>query len=739
MTETRPTEATSTTRRRFPRLLARAADAVRAWGPGSATPAGIRQLHLLVALIAPALMMATIVFMADRQNIDARAAEMRRAESMQSYLVDRIAMSGVDNANWDEAYRHIVWTLDRGWIDNSLGPDAYGTIDFQDIFILGPSGETLYASLHGQVVAASAVDMLGAQFGYLLGRAEAAAGPNGAAAMISVAGRPAMASLVRVRPVDQSMIRPGDPVRWMLIINHLDGRALAEIERATGFRNLRVVATDARALASAPVLGVDGQPIARIAWDSDMPGFDSALDVLPIAGIVFLLLAYAGIVGASTARRRAEELVASRTEAMQLARVDALTELTNRRGFAQRAAAALAAGDEVALVYLDLDGFKEVNDAFGHGVGDALLVEAARRLREVSPTEPSRFGGDEFAVLVHGRRAIAGRARALAQTIVERFAEPLAAEGHKIYVGASVGVAVGGRGIGADELVRRGDVAMYAAKAAGKGRWRLYEPAMEEGREQRRRIAAELRESLAAGGIEVQFQPVVRASDEHVVGAEALARWRSPTLGAIDPDRFIAIAEEAGLISDLTRQVLRRACREAAGWRVDISVNLSAAEVWDLAFADELVAILRDTGMPPERLILEITESRLIRDVEATAATLGVLRGLGVRIVLDDFGTGFASLQQLGRLPLDGLKLTRAFLVSAAGEQAGDAAAAVVKLAAALRLPVVAEGVETRAQAEAFRAAGCALLQGWLYGRPMGASAFAERLRRAADAEPSAA
>jgi diguanylate cyclase (GGDEF)-like protein len=470
-----------------------------------------------------------------------------------------------------------------------------------------------------------------------------------------------------------------------------------------------------------------------------MPGFDSAIDVLPIAGIVFLLLAYAGIVGASTARRRAEELVASRAEAMQLARVDALTELTNRRGFAQRVEAALAAGDEVALVYLDLDGFKEVNDAFGHGVGDALLVEAARRLREVSPTEPSRFGGDEFAVLVHGRRAIAGRARALAQMIVDRFSEPLQAQGRKVYVGASVGVATGGRGIDADELVRRGDVAMYAAKAAGKRRWRIYDPAMEEGREQRRRIAAELRESLAADGIEVQFQPVVRARDERIVGAEALARWKSPTLGAIDPDRFIAIAEEAGLISELTRRVLRRACQQAAGWEVDISVNLSAAEVWDLAFADELVAILRDTGMRPERLILEITESRLIRDVESTAATLGVLRGLGVRIALDDFGTGFASLQQLGRLPLDGLKLTRAFLVSAAGDQSADAAAAVVKLAGALGLPVVAEGVETRAQAEAFRAAGCALLQGWLYGKPMSAAAFAERLRRAADAEPSAA
>ncbi|MCA3255218.1 MAG: EAL domain-containing protein [Alphaproteobacteria bacterium] len=739
MTGRRTTAETDGRSTRFPRLAARVADAVRAWGPGSATPAGIRQLHLLVALIAPALMLATIVFMADRQNIDARAAELRRADSVQTYLVDRIELSGVDNANWDEAYRHIVKDFNRDWIDSSLGPDAYGTIDFQDVFILGPSGETLYASLRGRVVAASAVDMLGAQFGYLLGRAETAVAPDGAAAMISLSGRPAMASLVRIQPIDTALAGPGDPVRWLLVVKHLDDKTLAEISKASGFRNLRVIATDARAPVSAPVLGIDDRPIARLAWDSDMPGFASAVDVLPIAGIVFLLLAYAGIVGASTARRRAEELVASRAEAMQLARVDALTELTNRRGFAQRVAAALAAGDEVALVYLDLDGFKEVNDAFGHSIGDALLVEAARRLRDVSPTEPSRFGGDEFAVLIHGRRAIAGRARALAQTIVDRFAEPLEAEGHKVYVGASVGVAVGGRGIDADELVRRGDVAMYAAKAAGKRRWRLYEPALEEGRDQRRQIAAELRESLAAGGIEVQFQPVVRASDERIVAAEALARWKSPTLGAIDPDRFIAIAEEAGLISDLTRQVLRRACEEAAGWRVDISVNLSAAEVWDLAFADELVRILRDTGMPPERLILEITESRLVRDIGATAATLGMLRDLGVRIALDDFGTGFASLQQLGRLPLDGLKLTRAFLVSAAGAQAADAAAAVVKLAAALGLPVVAEGVETRSQADAFRAAGCTLLQGWLFGKPMSAAAFADRLARADAGESTAA
>lgn len=701
------------------------------WGPGSATADGIRQLHVLMALVAPALMFATIWFMADQQNVDTRRVEMVRAQNMQSYLLNRIRLLGADNANWNDAFEAAVLSVDTEWMDGNWGPDAYGTAEYDDAFLVGDRGETYYASIKGVRSTEAAQDLIGPALKDMISRASRAALPSGAAGFVRYGGGVAVASATRVkragRPPD-----PAQPVRYLVILRRLDPGALAEIGQAAAFRNLRALPVAARSDTAIAIRDVRGFRVGALAWESDAPGYETAIGVLPIAVLVFALLAYAGFVGASTARRRAEELLVSQRQALRLAHRDMLTDLPNRRAFAESLDRALGTGGHVAMLYMDLDGFKEVNDAFGHAVGDALLVQASRRIEAEGGenVELARFGGDEFAVMMTGAN-LQERARLFAQALVDSFQVPIEAAGRQVYVGASIGLAIGSiPTTDGAELIRRADVAMYAAKAAGKRRWKLYDDGMDRGRAVRRQIAAELRLALASGDVLVSYQPVVQASDRRIVAAEALARWSSPTLGIIDPVLFISVAEESGMISELTRQVLRQACRAALAWDIVVSVNLSAAEVWDLAFADELLRILAETGLPANRLELEITESYLVTEPTAAAATLSVLRSLGVKIVLDDFGMGFASLGQLRRLPLDRIKLTNEFLTEiATGGNASEVATAIVALARALNLPVTAEGVETEAQADLLQTAGCTHFQGWLFGKPMAAATLTRRLR----------
>ena len=719
----------SSTARRARSPLRRVLFSVSNWRPGSASAAGVRQLYLLVALVAPALMFAAIWFMASQQNRDALRAEAARAASVQSYMLDRIALLGADNANWNEAYQHAGLRTDPDWIDGAWGPEAFGTIDLHDAYLLDDKGNTLYASILGKRSGLTAAQLLTNGLPELVAAAAGASPPRGAVGFARYADGLAIVNVTRIRPISE-ITDPAVPPRYLMMVKRIDPTALADVERASGFRDLAVSTAPVEGV-STPLRDVSSRIVGMLAWRSDAPGYASAMAVLPIALLVFALLAYAGFVGASNARRRAEELLVSQRQALRMAHRDPLTDLPNRRAFADSLDAAIAAGDAVAMLYMDLDGFKEVNDAFGHSVGDALLAQAGRRIAAESGAGVAiaRFGGDEFAVLLKGPE-IEERARRLAQLLVDSFTAPIEAAGRHVYAGASIGVSLGGDGIDGTELIRRSDVAMYAAKAGGKRRWRMYDEGMDRGRAVRRQIADELRQALASGDVLVSFQPVVEAMTGKIVGAEALARWSSPTLGIIDPVLFISVAEESGMISDLTRQVLRQACRSAVNWDISVSVNLSAAEVWDLAFADELLRILGETGLPASRLELEITESYLVKEPQAAADTLAMLRSLGVKIALDDFGMGFASMGQLRRLPLDRIKLTHEFLAEIAkGGNASEVATAFVALARAFDLPVTAEGVETEAQAELLRAAGCTHMQGWLFGKPMAAATLTKRLR----------
>ncbi len=437
-----------------------------------------------------------------------------------------------------------------------------------------------------------------------------------------------------------------------------------------------------------------------------------------------------------------------------MAHHDGLTDLPNRGLFAERLDAGLARlrGESrlednrptlagaglVAVLFIDLDNFKDVNDTLGHATGDTLLRMVAARIGACLRAEDTlaRLGGDEFAILLEDLPD-AEQATAIARRVIEVVSEPFSLAGHETLVGASIGIALCASG---DEdarpasLLRQADMALYQAKARGRGRFSFFQAGLSAELERRKDMERELRRAVADGGLEVHFQPIVAVSRARIVGAEALVRWRHPRHGMIAPSEFIPLAEQAGLIHDLGAWVLRTACAEAARWGGGdggprLAVNLSPEQVRQPGLIEVVTAALAETGLPADRLELEITEGVLLHDTSATLATLARLRTLGVGVSLDDFGTGFSSLSYLRRFPFSKLKIDRSFVAGMAGD-AGAAAIvrAVTTLGRSLSMRVVAEGIETEEQLALLGAMGCDEVQGYLLGRPGPAAAFAAML-----------
>ncbi|KAA2236633.1 EAL domain-containing protein [Salinarimonas soli] len=404
---------------------------------------------------------------------------------------------------------------------------------------------------------------------------------------------------------------------------------------------------------------------------------------------------------------------------------DSLTDLPNRALFRHRLNQQLAesrrTGASVALLYLDLDRFKTVNDTLGHLAGDALLRETARRMAGALRLEDTlaRLGGDEFAVLQAGDASPA-RTRALAERLVEAVSEPFGVAGRSVSVGLSVGIALSpGDGTDADELFKNADLALYRAKMAGRNTYRFYEPAMDEAQQERQALELDLRQALARGEFALHYQPLLDLASGRISGCEALVRWHHRTRGMIPPGAFIALAEETRLIVPLGEWVLREACREAATWSepMRISVNVSAVQFRQPGLVQGVMSALAASGLPPERLELEITETVLIHEGEALK-TLHQLRGLGVRIALDDFGTGYSSLSYLRRFPFDKIKIDRSFVKEIDNPDTAAIVRAMVGLGSRLGIAITAEGVETQAQLDQVRAEGCTEAQGYLISRP---------------------
>jgi diguanylate cyclase (GGDEF)-like protein/PAS domain S-box-containing protein len=409
---------------------------------------------------------------------------------------------------------------------------------------------------------------------------------------------------------------------------------------------------------------------------------------------------------------------------------DPLTGLPNRLLFVDRLEHALTRarrpGSSLAVYFCDVDDFKNINDGLGHETGDELLMALPPRLREAlrASDTVARFGGDEFVILCEDLGSEA-EAEQIAERITAAFALPFGVAGREHHLSVSVGVVfVRGGQASAPEVLRDADAAMYRAKGGGKGRFEVFDARMRASLVERLQIEEDLRRALERDELRLHYQPVVSLPDGAIVGAEALVRWEHPERGLLAPAAFIAVAEESGLIVPLGTWVLGEACRQAAAWRRTVSVNLSARQISHSDVAELLERTLRETGLDPALVELELTESVLME--QAAMRTLVRLRELGVRLVLDDFGTGYSSLSYLKRFPIDALKIDREFIDGLGAEPEATAiVSAVLSMAQALELDVVAEGVETEAQLAWLRERGCGFAQGYLLGRPVPAAELA--------------
>ena len=410
-----------------------------------------------------------------------------------------------------------------------------------------------------------------------------------------------------------------------------------------------------------------------------------------------------------------------------MARHDALTNLPNRTLFRERLEAALlrtGRGEQVAVLCLDLDRFKAVNDTLGHPIGDELLREIAVRLLDCvrEGDTVARLGGDEFAIIQAAKDLVVGQVATLANRLVETLCEPYTIKGHQIVTGTSIGISFAPNdGVDPDELLRSADLALYRAKLDGRGVYRFFEPGMDARAQARRMMELQLRSALAREEFELYYQPIHNLKSGRITTFEALIRWNHPVHGMVQPGEFIPLAEETGLIVSLGDWVLRKACADAAAWSrpVAVAVNISPVQFKGRNLYDSAVAALADSGLPANRLELEITEAVLLQQTESTLATLHRLRDLGVRISMDDFGTGYSSLSYLRSFPFDRIKIDRSFTKDIdTREDAAAIVRAVAGLGTSLGIPTIAEGVETAEQLNLLRKEGCSEVQGFHFGKP---------------------
>jgi len=436
--------------------------------------------------------------------------------------------------------------------------------------------------------------------------------------------------------------------------------------------------------------------------------------------VVWLAVAMHGLRGVVHER---EELAGKLRERSER---DDLVGLLNRSTFISRVQAALDAGDVPAVLFIDLDDFKVINDTWGHTRGDAALVEIAGRITATlyPPNIAARLGGDEFGVLLPAGDVAA--ARAVARRLLVNFTRPVSIEGRSSQIEASIGISAGSQGRTAEELIREADVAMTIAKEQGKSRFVVFEPARHGGVIRKMGLRGELEQAIAAKQFTVVYQPIVTMPDRTVSDCEALVRWQHPTRGLLAPAEFIDIAEETGLIVHLGRWLLQEACGEAAEWQdrlgdraPGIAVNVSALQVRQPGFAADVRAVLALSGLDPHRLVVELTESVII-EVGSAISLISQLSEIGVRIAIDDFGTGYSSLAYLASYPVNVLKIDRSFVSGLdTGPREARLVSAIIALGKDLDLSVIAEGVETEEQCTMLLEHGCKSFQGYFFAQPM--------------------
>jgi diguanylate cyclase (GGDEF)-like protein len=687
---------------------------------------------LLVVFALMAMMVASIVLMAlDRvahyaNHLDEERSRETLVGAIQTFE-HQLGATLIDYTAWDDAAENAYVHRDLAWMVSNFGDMTFDSDLFDVAIVLDAKGSPLMAYSDGQPVEGDArgfltADLIGLFDSVRLGQTRHI--PQALGFIRTQKGIGA-AGVALIRPKSGVVGQPPENHLYLAFIRHLMPLTVERISEAYVLPGLVLVPPSSRRTA-VELAAPSGQVIASLAWTPRAPGDQSRQQVEPlmtaalvIVTVYCLLLV---VIGNSEMRRvRADE-----ADAVRLAQTDRLSGLLNRAGLhhllEEEVRRAYETRADVALLYLDLDGFKEVNDAYGHATGDRLIRAVSAGLTVLVGDEAglARIGGDEFGIVLSGADA-RERALALASSILAFFDQPLALGERTVVVGCSIGLCVSENGIvdGA-ELTRRADMAMYSSKDGGRGRWTVYDPQMDEERELRNLLELDLRASIGRGDIEVVYQPVVDSKTFALVGVEALARWTRAGHGPVSPDVFIPIAETSGLIDQLGLCVLRKSLMQLRQWPdLKLSVNVSPGQFRDPAFVDHVAQVFEEAEIDPGRVVLEMTETYFVQSPERARLALERLRNFGLRIALDDFGAGFSSVGYLRQFGFDRMKIDRS-LVQALdrGHRAVEMLQATVALARSLGIPVTAEGVETEQQAVILRLAGCDQLQGYLFGRP---------------------
>ncbi len=702
-------------------------------------------LPVVVGVAVVAALVASFLFWSTAEANQAAAERQRRiAATILNHTIQSVAHDQEGATVWDDAVRHAkAPVLDLDWIDNNLGVWFHDHFGHDETYILTDKGEAIYAMRGGHRVNPSAfaryvaddVRPVIAELRETLAEAraprlESAFQSPGAIDLGVVNGRPAIISAKPIVPDTPGLVQRAGSEYVHLSIRYVDRYFPRDLTREYLFDRPRFAWSSGGVGPQAwlPLESRHKGTIGYVTWQPFAPGTAVFSRLAPALIVTLLFGALVATLLLRRLRLRTMQLHASEAHAQHLAFHDPLTGLANRMLFEtrleQELAGARGGGSGIALLLLDLDGFKTVNDALGHPAGDEIVCELGRRLTGLTrgTDTVARWGGDEFAIIQTGVNTIAD-VEILCLRIMEAVAAPFELIGNDVNMGISIGVALSVRhGHDRVELSRKADVALYSAKAGGRARFVIFDDTMDDTLKRRRAMENDLRAALAAGDqFELCYQPVYSARSGRMKAVEALVRWRHPTHGLMTPATFIPVAEETGLIEPLGEWVLAQACAAARDWPIEtIAVNVSAVQLRNPRFAARAIAIVRDSGLDPRKLELEITETSFLDNLGHCGPNLAALRAQGMRIALDDFGTGYSSFNHLRLFHVDRLKIDRSFVhgISRTGNES-PIIRAIVELARARGIAVTAEGVETAEQRDFLADIGCDLLQGYLFSRPV--------------------
>ncbi len=706
--------------------------------------------HAGLRIAVPAILVlvatiATVAYSLDRMASEANQIEnaltARSAKAAIMSFVRSLGDSHGDYAAWDDAVRALYGKLDEDFISQNYQASTESATFFNAVYLLDENGAELFGYRDGDIADLTAQDAYGPVLRQMLGRLPLHATTYAVqTGLLQTKWGLAAVAAGPVVPNTENFGELPERARYLVISKDLDDAALTRLGENYVIEGVRF--SHSPSPTSIALTDPTNTVLGYLTWLPRRLGTQAGARVGPMAGVSLglLSLTFCGLI--FIAIRGLLEVHRREIAARFAATHDSLTGLPNRAGFMGRVEAALTkserSGVPCVLLYVDLDNFKEVNDAYGHGSGDELLRQVAQRLRNISDGHLlSRLGGDEFAALLTGGGA-RDAAQDLSREIVNVLREPLEVDGRMLRVGASIGIARAEESdLTAQELLRRADVAMYEAKQKGANRYFVYDALVDKLRHERIAMTNELRAAVAGKELSLAYQPVVAAGSLKTVAVEALLRWRHPQRGNVPPSVFIPIAEEAGLMSEIGTWALERACAEARDWHdVRLAVNVSPAQLRTAGFDAVVARALAVTGFPARRLEIEVTETYFLSEPEQAVTSVAALRRLGMTVSLDDFGTGYSSIGYLRRFRFDKLKLDRSMIVNIVTEPSVQRLVhATVTLANALGLRICAEGIESREEAVLLQAAGCNELQGFLFGKPMTADEMTVHLSGIPEAE----